>query len=499
MLDSMMFLRHNIADWREPADFAFEPSPVYYDNDAMVTDEPAKNFLRNYLTKSKGLLGEYRRELETRRREVENARRVRKAIREGKDKRDEVEVVRAIFSLQENAHEAERQKVTAEVEVSTITSAVGDVSIGARNHNFKSQTFKIPTNCDYCGDRIWGLSAKGFDCRDCGYTCHSKCEMKAPADCPGEQTKEEKKALKAQRQSSAQKAAPTNGAATDAHSSKPSISRSDTVNSMNTLSSGYSATAQRSISGTAATPPVEEPQPERTSTIKASPSRRSRILAPPPTSYIKDSSDGAAETRTAQPRGRMTYPYQANGEGEISVSEGSNVVIVEPDGEPPLPFSSSSPLARRPRSARTNPPPDGSGWLRVTSGSSTGLVPASYVELTPTANSTPPPSAHATRPHSTYSNNSSVSLAGSHVSASGASSSGGTLKKKGPAVAPKRGAKKLKYVEALYEYEARSEAEHSMKEGERFVLISPDSGDGWADVEKGGRVASVPANYVQEV
>ncbi|EON64052.1 hypothetical protein W97_03282 [Coniosporium apollinis CBS 100218] len=473
VLDSMMFLRHNIADWREPADFAFEPSPVYYDNDAMVTDEPAKNFLRNYLTKSKGLLGEYRRELETRRREVENAKRVRKAIREGKDKRDEVEVVRAIFSLQENAHEAERQKVTAEVEVSTITSAVGDVSIGARNHNFKSQTFKIPTNCDYCGDRIWGLSAKGFDCRDCGYTCHSKCEMKVPADCPGEQTKEERKALKAQRQSSAQKAAPTNGAATDAHSSKPLISRSDTVNSMNTLSSGYSATAQRSISGTAATPPVEEPQPERTSTIKASPSRRSRILAPPPTSYIKDSSDGAAETRTAQPRGRMTYPYQANGEGEISVSEGSNVVIVEPD--------------------------DGSGWLRVTSGSSTGLVPASYVELAPTANSTPPPSAHATRPHSTYSNNSSVSLAGSHVSASGASSSGGTLKKKGPAVAPKRGAKKLKYVEALYEYEARSEAEHSMKEGERFVLISPDAGDGWADVEKGGRVASVPANYVQEV
>lgn len=72
-------------------------------------------------------------------------------------------------------------------------------------------------------------------------------------------------------------------------------------------------------------------------------------------------------------------------------------------------------------------------------------------------------------------------------------------KKKGPAVAPKRGAKKLKYVEALYDYEAQSNAEHSMVAGERFVLITSDSGDGWADVEKGGKTASVPANYVQNV
>lgn len=72
-------------------------------------------------------------------------------------------------------------------------------------------------------------------------------------------------------------------------------------------------------------------------------------------------------------------------------------------------------------------------------------------------------------------------------------------KKKGPAVAPKRGAKKLNYVEALYEYEARTESEWSMSEGERFVLVNKDAGDGWADVEKGGLVKSVPANYIQEV
>ena len=116
-----------------------------------------------------------------------------------------------------------------------------------------------------------------------------------------------------------------------------------------------------------------------------------------------------------------------------------------------------------------------------TSSSTTGLVPASYVEVFPVT--------QPERPTSTYSS-SSASLAGSTL---------GTAKKKGPAVAPKRGAKKLKHVEAIYDYEARSDAEWSMTEGERFLLVSKDAGDGWADVEKGGVRKSVPANYIQEV
>jgi len=124
---------------------------------------------------------------------------------------------------------------------------------------------------------------------------------------------------------------------------------------------------------------------------------------------------------------------------------------------------------------------DGSGWMKVRHGGEEGLVPASYVE---TLASTP------NRPASTYSN-SSVSVTGSLNAPGG--------KKKGPAVAPKRGAKKLKYAEAIYDYEARSDVEHSLTEGERFVLINKDAGDGWADIEKGGVVRSVPANYIQEV
>lgn len=491
LLDSMMFVRHNAGGWQEPGDFQFEPSPVWLDDGSIAVDESATTFLRNVLTKTKASLGDHRRELDKKRKEVENAKTVRRNIREGKDKRDEVDVVRAVFAIQEQMHEIERQKVSAEVEVSTITSVVGDLSIGARNHNFKSQTFKIPTNCDLCGDRIWGLSAKGFDCKDCGYTCHSKCEMKVPADCPGEQTKEEKKKLKEERQKASHTVAPTNGAAGGSTADMPRLGRSDTVNSMNTLSSGYSATAHRSISG-GMSPTMEDPPAEKKAAAPAPApgARRNRIVAPPPAQYIKDDGDIPPPTpKSNEVKGRMLYGYDENGEGELTVSEGREVTILEPDGRS---FDNISPMFQILLGASlTNDYTDGSGWMKVRAGSKEGLVPASYVEVLA---ATPPTTAStfssSNRPDSTYSA-SSASTTNLHATVAG--------KKKGPAVAPKRGAKKLKYVEALYDYTAQSDAEHSMAEGDRFVLINMEAGDGWADVERDGVVRSVPANYVQQV
>ena len=147
-LDSMMFVRHNVAPWQEPQDLVFEPSPVWLDDSAMATDEAAKIYLRNVLGKSKSQLRDLKQEVDNKRREVENIKRIRRNIREGKDKRDEVELVRAMFSLQEDLHQVERRRLTAEVETQTIVSTVGDVSLGAQNHQFKSQTFKVPTNFD---------------------------------------------------------------------------------------------------------------------------------------------------------------------------------------------------------------------------------------------------------------------------------------------------------------------------------------------------------------
>ncbi|TVY84041.1 Protein BZZ1, partial [Lachnellula suecica] len=445
-LDSMMFVRHNVGQWQEPGNRQFEPSPVWHDDDAMIVDDTAKVFLRNVLSKSKGQLGDLRREVDKKRREVEGTKRVKQQIREGRNKRDEVEVVKAIFALQEDLHQVDHKRLTAEVETSTITAAVGDVTLGAKSHNFKSQTFKIPTNCDLCGERIWGLSAKGFDCRDCGYTCHSKCEMKVPAECPGESNKDEKKKLKADRQEAAN-SLKSPGAPTDGISELPDVTR---TNTMNSLSSGYAASAHRSVSGPGHMSPSEETPPERPASLKPNNTgpntlRKSRVVAPPPSAYVSElpgsQPNGSSTSISTEQKGKMLYGYDANGDGEVTVAEGKEVTILEADGKF-HPFSLLLPLIP-PRRRLT----------KVKSGWKEGLVPTAYIEIL----AAPPP-----RPSSIYSNSGS-SVAGSMQS-----------KKQGPAVAPKRGAKKLKYVEALYEYAAQSDAEHSMAEGERFVLIKED-------------------------
>jgi hypothetical protein len=327
----MMFLQHNVTQSQEPADMGFEPSPVWHDDATIVTDEAAKIFLRNLLGKSKSQVRELRVEADKKRREVDSGKKVREGIQQGKDNRNEVDIVRSIFLNQEGLHEVERKWLTAEVETSTIIAVAGDLSMGAQNHNFRSQTFKIPTNCDLCGERIWGLSAKGFDCRDCGYTCHSKCQMKVPAECPGEQSKEDKKKLKVERQEQAGVMPTVDLESSAASTTAPSLTRQNTMNS---LSSGYAASAARSASNVATQPTPESPAegaPAPPTETKPAAAKNRRILAPPPTAYM--SGPAATEPKSKIPRGKMLYGYQATGSDEVTVQDGDDVAILEPDGK----------------------------------------------------------------------------------------------------------------------------------------------------------------------
>lgn len=327
-----MFLQHNAIQSQEPANMEFEPSSIWHDDSAIITDDAAKVFLRNVLGKSKAQVRELRVEADKRKRNVDSSRQIRQEIRQGKDGRSEIDIVRNIFQWQESLNEVDRKWLTAEVETSTIISVAGDLSLGAQNHNFRSQTFKIPTNCDYCGDRIWGLSAKGFDCQDCGYTCHSKCQMKVPAECPGEQSKEEKKKLKGVRQEQAGSAPTIDLESSTASATAPSLTRQNTMNS---LSSGYAASATRSVSNVATQPtpedqPVDAPAP--VAETKPNAGRKHRVMAPPPSAYVS-APPPMESSAPSKARGKMLYPYEAAGADELNVRDGQEVTIIEPDGK----------------------------------------------------------------------------------------------------------------------------------------------------------------------
>lgn len=123
-------------------------------------------------------------------------------------------------------------------------------------------------------------------------------------------------------------------------------------------------------------------------------------------------------------------------------------------------------------------------------------MPANYMEMlppssSPSPNPFSPPPPNSNRPVSSYSQTGSISSVANSV------------KKQGPAVAPRRGAKKLTEVEALYDFEPASEQDRKSQfgfvAGERFVLVKGEEGEGWWDVERMGITKMVPANYVQKV
>lgn len=134
---------------------------------------------------------------------------------------------------------------------------------------------------------------------------------------------------------------------------------------------------------------------------------------------------------------RVLYPYTAAGSDEISMAVTDSIVVLLPDL--------------------------GSGWTMVeVNGSASGLVPTLYIQ------------------------------------ASTGTSTGDEVKKRGPAVAPKRGAKRVQYVTALFDYTADGDDELSISAGDRIVLHQRDTeNSGWTEGELNGRRGLFPTSYVE--
>lgn len=141
-------------------------------------------------------------------------------------------------------------------------------------------------------------------------------------------------------------------------------------------------------------------------------------------------------------KGKSLYAYDAAGDDEVSLSAGVTFDVIEKD--------------------------DGSGWTMIhLDDGQEGLVPTSYIEV--------------------FSN-------------IVANDTGGSYKKKGPSVAPKRGAKRVQYVEALYDYTADGEDELSISAGDKIVLIQDDTdGSGWTEGENNGERGLFPTSYVKKI
>lgn len=181
--DQSLFAQHNQQRWQEPSGWSFEPCVGFFDTSEMSLEPSAITFLQNRLLRCRNRIAELEPLAEAKSKEVDGLRKLSVAYEKQHDlgNPDEVmdnlfEAIRTLFSFEIELHDLE-------AEVDTIVAKIGSNQGQERPHRFKPASFGIPTKCDFCGDKIWGLASKGSVCKPCGYTVHQKCEMKVPAEC----------------------------------------------------------------------------------------------------------------------------------------------------------------------------------------------------------------------------------------------------------------------------------------------------------------------------
>ncbi|KAI0084817.1 hypothetical protein BDY19DRAFT_1043519 [Irpex rosettiformis] len=267
--DQQLFIEHNIRQFTYPPDLEFQSCPTYYDTNEINVDPAPKVYLQNKLAKCKEKLLELQPIVEAKQRDVTQLGKLVDTYSDNQtlESLDEVSDSYLDAHHQLSFYLSSERMLSTEIE--TISVALGGDEGEQHPHSFKSSSFSIPTQCAYCKSSIWGLSKQGKSCQDCGISVHSKCELKVPADCAGDQGKQR-------------------------HAHSLSVS----------------STLSRSASRGSATPPV---------------------VIPTPSSFQVTTTDQKSTIDESHSIARVLFDFTPTSPFELAVTEGSFVHVLEED------------------------------------------------------------------------------------------------------------------------------------------------------------------------
>ncbi|KAG0296963.1 hypothetical protein BGZ96_007999 [Linnemannia gamsii] len=402
-IDSAIFVRTHRTPWSAPLDLPFESSPTFNDTEELVLDDNASVFLSNKLMKLRRKHAQTTVDINSRLKDMEGLSNLKNAYIENSSLGDPEEVQESILEASRAITVLQTMSALYDAEINTIVQTIGDTGVQNQPHDFKAASFTIPTSCDYCQSTIWGIAKQGFTCRDCGFNCHSKCEMKVPPTCSNV-----KGGAKAQRNS---------------FLGGGPLSATSPTSTYSTLSS---LPAELAPAGT----PISELK--HRASLRQSPSSSgapagagagAADAARSPQSIKRGAPQAGSHGSLNQLQAHVIYDYDASSPGELTVRVGDVVTILEGDD-------------------------DGSGWVTGQVNGSSGLIPLSYIEME--------------QFHEALSE-----------------------------VAP------IQKVRVLYDYDAQSNFELTIREGDTVVLTSTDCSEGWWEGTLRGVTAQFPANYVE--
>ncbi|KAI9140317.1 hypothetical protein BKA69DRAFT_515846 [Paraphysoderma sedebokerense] len=436
--DTSLFIGVNKHEWHEPSDFAFEPTGLWRDTGDMITDDYCKIVLQNSHGKLLKKRADVSNEITAKTKEIEAVEKLMDAYKKNTSLGEYEDVKEHLLDGLRHISTCQTAKSRYESQISTIVAAIGDDSANQKRHDFRPTSFALPASCESCQTKIWGLSKQGLVCKDCGYTCHQKCEMKVPPNCssgPRPHSKVGSSALDLSNYTVTSGSAPSSSSS----SSTDTPTLSTTPKKSNILSSKLNTTliTESPRQTTIETNSVSRVKSTISKSESETPDSTATPLKPysiPSLSLLSPISPTSLTFDFASKKTTVLYDYvpAADRTDELNVAAGDVVEILESD--------------------------DGSGWLKVKNKKGEeGLIPASYCEM-------------------------------------GEGEGGASSNKEntsGPTSA-EPGSK----VRALYSYTAQTEVELTIQEGDEIEITSKDCGDGWWEGKLNGKVGQFPASYV---
>lgn len=181
--ESALFISCHPSQFSIPGDFEFQSYSEFTEDDSLIDEEASKVFLFNKMKKAQNLLESLDVEIITKEKELEGLYNLFNAYLDNPATGDSDEIRENLFEIWRDLVLSRNIQLTNRTDVEVISSRLGEDSGDGTSHDFKPSSFTIPTTCDYCDSTIWGLSRHGATCKDCGFNCHAKCELKVSPNC----------------------------------------------------------------------------------------------------------------------------------------------------------------------------------------------------------------------------------------------------------------------------------------------------------------------------
>ncbi|KAJ1968064.1 Protein BZZ1, partial [Dimargaris xerosporica] len=185
--DTQHFIARNAMPWSRPLDFQFVPAPHSNDRGEFELDDDDRVYLTNWTAKQRQALKAVNTQIGQTQVPLAEFQQALKVADPNSPMGGYNDLMESVMELDREVMTLRWDQVTYDTEVRELSRVVRVVSEDER-HQFKSTTFAIPTVCDYCNAKIWGVGKTGYTCQACSLNCHKKCMLKVPVECAGTPT-----------------------------------------------------------------------------------------------------------------------------------------------------------------------------------------------------------------------------------------------------------------------------------------------------------------------